>query len=148
VACTFMNSTKNKGEEAFVNEQKQGEISSELTIKDFQEGIQEGKIEGYRCGNCDHKRIDIMDFCPACQSANLQKVEFSNSGTVLTYTIQFVAPEQFMNEVPYAWAIIQLDNGPKVTGRIQFISKPTDLPVGQRVVFKKSNLPGIVFEKI
>jgi len=130
-----------------MTEQAQKEISSEMTIKDFQEGIHDGKIEGYRCLNCGHKRIDIMEFCPVCHNSNLQKVEFSNSGSVLTYTIQFVAPEQYMNEVPYAWAIIQLDDGPKVTGWIPFISKPSDLPIGQRVVFKKSYLPGIVFEK-
>jgi uncharacterized OB-fold protein len=75
-------------------------------------------------------------------------MEFSNEGTVLTYTIQMVAPEAFLNEVPYAWAIMQLDNGPKITGWIPFISKPSELLVGDRVRFKKSYLPGIVFEKI
>ncbi|MFI5420178.1 MAG: Zn-ribbon domain-containing OB-fold protein [Nitrososphaerales archaeon] len=122
--------------------------NSELSIKDFQEGIREGKIEGYICSNCGHKQIDIMEFCPVCHQPTLQKTEFSNKGRVVTYTIQFVAPEQFMNEVPYAWAIIQLDDGPKITGWIPFISKPEDLPIGQEVVFKKSYLPGIVFEKI
>jgi uncharacterized protein len=127
--------------------QKQ-DLPSELTIKEFEAGIREGKICGYRCSNCGLKRIDIMEFCPNCHGENLEKVQFLDTGTVLTYTIQFVAPEQYMNEVPYAWAIIQLDDGPKVTGWIPFISKPSDLPVGQRVGFKKSYLPGIVFEKI
>ena len=98
--------------------------------------------------NCGHKQIDIMEFCPVCHGSKLQKVGFSNLGTVVTYTIQQVAPEQFMNEVPYAWAIIQLDDGPKITGWIPFISKPEDLPIGQKVAFKKSYLPGIVFEKL
>ena len=130
-----------------MTETAQKEVPAEMTIKEFEEGIHDGKIRGYRCGDCGLKRIDIMDFCPNCHSENLQKVEFDGTGTVLTYTIQFVAPEQYMNEVPYAWAIIQLDDGPKVTGWIPFISKPSDLPVGQRVVFKKSYLPGTVFEK-
>jgi uncharacterized protein len=124
------------------------QLPSELTIKSFEDGIHEGKIRGYQCGNCGLKRIDILEFCPNCHQAALEQVEFSGKGTVLTYTIQFVAPEQYMNEVPYAWAIIQLEDGPKVTGWIPFISKPVDLPVGQRVAFKKSYLPGIVFEKI
>ena len=119
-----------------------------LTIKGFQEGIHEGKIEGYLCKKCGHKQIDIMDFCPVCHSPDLEVTEFSKEGKVLTYTIQFVAPEQFMNEVPYAWAVVELDDGPRVTGWIPFIQKSSDLPVGQRVRFKKSYLPGIVFEKI
>ena len=131
-----------------VTETAQKEISPDLTIKEFEQGIHDGKIIGYRCENCGLKRIDILEFCPNCHERQLQKVEFSDRGSVLTYTIQFIAPEQYMNEVPYAWAIIQLDDGPKVTGWIPFISKPSDLPVGQRVAFKKSYLPGIVFEKI
>ena len=127
------------------------ELSQEqtrLTVKEFQEGIREGKIEGYRCARCGRKQIDIIEFCPACHSPDLQKTVFSDTGTVVTYTIQQVAPEQFMNEVPYAWAVIQLDDGPRMTGWIPFISKPSELPVGQRVIFKKSYLPGTVFEKV
>lgn len=128
--------------------QKEIMPSTGITIKEFEQGIHDGKITGYRCTNCGLKRIDIIEFCPNCHKAQLQKVEFSGKGAVLTYTIQFVAPEQYMNEVPYAWAIIQLDDGPKVTGWIPFISKPSDLPVGQKVAFKRSYLPGIVFEKV
>jgi len=123
-------------------------VPSELTIKEFEAGVHEGKILGYQCANCGLKRIDILEFCPNCHKAELRKTQFSDKGIVLTYTIQFVAPEQYMNEVPYAWAIIQLDDGPKVTGWIPFISKPSDLPVGQRVAFKRSYLPGMVFEKV
>jgi uncharacterized OB-fold protein len=131
-----------------MSEQSQFQTESRLTVKEFQEEIREGKLEGYECKKCGHKQIDILEFCPACHSPDLQKVEFSTKGNVLTYTIQQVAPEQFMNEVPYAWAVIRLDDGPKITGWIPFISKPSDLPIGQRVAFKKSYLPGIVFEKI
>src|SRR5208337_3774879 len=127
---------------------KQDQVETTLTIKGFQDGIHDGRIEGYRCSTCGHMQIDIIDFCPVCHSDNLKLTEFAKEGKVLTYTIQFIAPEQFMNEVPYAWTVVELDGGPKVTGWIPFISKASDLPVGQRVRFKKSYLPGIVFEKI
>ncbi len=131
-----------------MTEQSQSQQSSPLTVKEFQEKIHDGEIEGYVCRKCGHKQIDIIQYCPVCHSPDLEKTNFSGKGKVLTYTIEFVAPEPFMNEVPYVWAIVQLDDGPKITGWIQFISKPSDLPVGQRVAFKKSYLPGIVFEKI
>jgi uncharacterized OB-fold protein len=129
-------------------EQKQMSQVDTLTIKEFEQGIREGRIEGYVCADCGHKQIDIMDFCPSCHGPNLKKTEFNGEGEVTTYTIQFVAPEQFMNEVPYAWAIIQLDDGPKVTGWIPFVAQSSDLLLGQKVRFKKSYLPGIVFEKV
>lgn len=127
---------------------KHFEQTQPLTIKGFQDAIHDGKIEGYKCNKCSHKQIDIIEFCPVCHSPNLELVEFSKEGKVITYTIQFVAPEQFMNEVPYAWAVVELDDGPRVTGWIPFIRNTSDLPIGQRVRFKKSYLPGIVFEKI
>lgn len=119
-----------------------------LTVREFQESVKQGRIEGYTCLKCGQKEIDIIEFCPICHGPDLQRAQFSNKGYVVTYTIQMVAPEQFMNEVPYAWVVIQLDNGPKITGWIPFISKPSDLPIGQRVEFKKSYLPGLVFEKV
>ena len=130
------------------NQETEKSENDSLTIKEFQDAIREGKIEGYRCRNCGHKQIDIINFCPVCHKSNLEKVEFAKEGKVITYTIQQVVPEQFMNEVPYAWTIVELDDGPKVTGWIPFISKSSDLPIGQTVRFKKSYLPGIVFEKI
>ena len=131
-----------------MTDQTQTQEKSPMTVKEFQQGIREGRIEGYVCGKCGHKQIDILEFCPVCHSDELRKTEFAKEGKVTTYTIQQVAPEAFMNEVPYAWAIIELDDGPKITGWIPFIARPSDLPIGQRVRFKKSYLPGMVFEKI
>ncbi|MHB1907253.1 MAG: Zn-ribbon domain-containing OB-fold protein [Nitrososphaerales archaeon] len=131
-----------------MSNQKQEQVDNRLTIKEFQDDIREGKIEGYVCTSCGHRQIDILAFCPKCGSSKLEKKEFAKEGRVITYTIQQVAPEQFLNEVPYAWAVVELDDGPKVTGWIPFIAKSSELPVGQRVRFKKSYLPGIVFEKI
>jgi uncharacterized OB-fold protein len=119
-----------------------------LTIKEFNQDIRDGKIEGYTCEKCGSKQIDIIEYCAVCHSPSLRKTQFQGEGSVLTYTIQQVAPEQFMNEVPYAWVIVELDDGPRITGWIPFVSKSSDLPVGQRVRFKKSYLPGIIFEKI
>ena len=126
----------------------QEQVENKLTIKEFQDDIREGKIEGYVCASCGHKQIDILVFCPKCGSSKLEKTEFAKEGKVITFTIQQVAPEQFLNEVPYAWAIVELVDGSKVTGWIPFIAKSSELPINQRVRFKKSYLPGIVFEKI
>lgn len=74
-------------------------------------------------------------------------LEFAKEGTVVSYTIQIVAPEQFLNEVPFAWALIDLDGGPRVSGWIPFVTRPGDLQVGQRVRFTPTYKPGMMFEK-
>ena len=40
------------------------------------------------------------------------------SGTVYTETVVYSPPEAYVNDVPYQLAIIQLDSGRKLTGRI------------------------------
>jgi uncharacterized OB-fold protein len=40
------------------------------------------------------------------------------SGTVYTETVIWSAPEAFVNDVPYQTAIVTLDGGGRVTGRI------------------------------
>lgn len=41
------------------------------------------------------------------------------SGTVYTETVVFSPPEAYVNDVPYQLAIIQLDSGRRLTGRIE-----------------------------
>lgn len=52
-----------------------------------------------------------------------------------------------MNDVPYAWLIVELDEGVRVTGWIPFITSSNDLKIGQRVRLVKSYRQGRVFEK-
>jgi uncharacterized OB-fold protein len=40
------------------------------------------------------------------------------SGTVYTETVIYSAPEAFLKDVPYQTAIVSLDGGGRVTGRI------------------------------
>ncbi|MBZ5611492.1 MAG: OB-fold domain-containing protein [Acidobacteriia bacterium] len=40
------------------------------------------------------------------------------SGTVYTETVVYSPPEAYVNDVPYQLAIIQLDSGRRLTGRI------------------------------
>jgi len=41
------------------------------------------------------------------------------SGTVYTETVIYSAPEAFVNEAPYQTAIVTLDGGGRVSGRIE-----------------------------
>lgn len=40
------------------------------------------------------------------------------AGTVYTETVVYSPPEAYVNDVPYQLAIIQLENGRRLTGRI------------------------------
>jgi len=46
------------------------------------------------------------------------------NGTIYTETVVYSPPEMYVNDVPYQLAIVQLEDGKRVTGRI----------LGERVV--------------
>lgn len=118
-----------------------------MSLKEQREQFKDGKLVGYHCGKCGHDRIDPMLRCPKCGSTDIQRRQFSTTGKVVTYTIQSVASDQFLNETPFAFALVQLDDGPMMSGWIPWIAKEKDLPLGQAVVYTPSYKPGIMFEK-
>lgn len=123
-------------------------MDGSLSVKEFQESLGEGKLKGVRCNHCGHKQIDVLVFCPNCGKSNFSVIEFNPAGKILTYTIQHVAPEAYLKEVPYAWAVIELDDGVRVTGWVPQVRTSSDLSTGQRVRLARSSRLGILFEKI
>ena len=53
------------------------------------------------------------------------------AGTVYTETVVWSPPEAYVNDVPYQLAIVQLENGRRITGRID----GDRAQIGDRVVF-------------
>ncbi len=118
-----------------------------LSLKEQRELLKDGKVVGYHCTACKYDRFDPMNRCPKCKSTKVERRQFSSTGTIVSYTIQAVASEAFLNETPFAFAVIQLDDGPRVSGWIPWIAKPKDLPLGQKVEYVSSYKPGMMFEK-
>jgi uncharacterized OB-fold protein len=57
------------------------------------------------------------------------------SGTVYTETVVYSPPEAYVNDVPYQLAIIELETGRRVTGRIISGSEGERAHIGDRVSF-------------
>ena len=73
----------------------------------------------------------------------MKDIKLSGKGEVVTYTIIHVAPEDFEEQVPYPIAIIQLEEGPCVTGQIVDCSLE-DVKIGMKVesTFRKIQQDG------
>lgn len=118
-----------------------------LTMTQQQEKLRDAEIWGFHCDACGYEQFSPMLRCPKCRKSDLSTRKFSNTGRVVSYTIQSVAAEAFLNETPFAFAIIDLDDGPKVSGWVPWVAKPADLPLGCTVEFTPSYKPGMMFEK-
>ena len=76
---------------------------------------------GIKCENCHKVYFPQVDICPHCRRSSLGKmqlIKLKGEGKVITYTIIHVAPEGFEGQAPYAMAIIELDEGPRITAQI------------------------------
>ncbi len=71
----------------------------------------------------------------------------SGRGRVAAFTIQTVPSDEFVNDAPYAYVLVDLDEGGRISGWIPSMKSEADLEIGQRVRWVTSYRPGVQFEK-
>lgn len=139
--------TPERREDADGSREKHKATRPLMTMDEQQKKLRDEEIWGFHCSTCKYDQFSPMVRCARCGGLDIATRKYSTTGTVVSYTIQSVAGEQFLNEVPFAWAIIKLDDGPQISGWIPYIAKPAELPKGQTVKFIPSYKPGMMFEK-
>ena len=71
------------------------------------------------CKQCGHIRFPVSIICPKCHSMEAEWTKLSGKGKVYTYIIyRQVFHPSYENDIPYAAAIIQLDEGPRMDSNI------------------------------
>jgi uncharacterized OB-fold protein len=102
------------------------------TLKSFFEEARAGRLTGLRCARCGSLALPPKEFCPTCQQRQWEPVPLSGSGIVTSFTVIRIPPRGHAPEVPYAVAVVKLDEGVSVLGRVVDIplkSLKTGLPV-------------------
>lgn len=86
-----------------------------------------------RCQSCNEHIFYPRELCPRCLSSNLEWVKASGRGRVYSYTVvRQAAHPGFSADVPYILAIIELDEGPRMTSNLvecQIEDAMVDMPV-------------------
>jgi uncharacterized protein len=89
-----------------------------LTLKHFFEEARAGRLTGIRCGKCGELSIPPKQFCPGCQERDWTPVPLAGKGAITSFTVIRVAPRGRGGEAPYAVAVVRLDEGVSLLGRI------------------------------
>lgn len=76
------------------------------------------RMVGEVCSHCEEKIFPPRDICPGCGDDKQNEFSFSGNGTIYSYTTVYEAPSGFEEFVPYAVALIKLDEGPLVTAML------------------------------
>jgi uncharacterized protein len=105
----------------------------------------DGTLLIQRCRTCGRYQFYPRGHCVHCFAADPEWTPASGRGRLHTYTITQRTPNaEFAADCPYVLAIIELDEGPRMTARI--IGKADDIACGQQVhaVFTPAGNAGVL----
>ncbi|MEW6105762.1 MAG: Zn-ribbon domain-containing OB-fold protein [Bacillota bacterium] len=90
------------------------------------------RLEASRCRKCRKDYLPSRKVCPECESTEFDVVRMPDRGTVVAHTVIHVAPPQWRMLVPYVVAIVELENGTRITTQV-VDCEPEDVKIGQKV---------------
>ena len=106
-----------------------------ITLKGFFEEAREGRLSAIRCGSCGELAIPPKELCPSCHERRWELVPLHGTGSVVSFTVIRIPPRGRLAEAPYAVAVVKLDEGVSLLGRIVGIPLET-LTAGLSVRFQ------------
>ncbi len=97
------------------------------------------RLAGSKCNECKNYYFPVTVVCSNCESDNLEVINFKGTGKLVEWTRVDEGASGFDHVVPYYFAIIQLDEGVRLSAQLVSVmdeSKITDgMPV--RMTFRK-----------
>lgn len=93
---------------------------------------------GTHCKKCDQYYFPPRILCPTCRRDGvIEEHQFKGTGKVVTYTVVRSATDEFDRQVPYVLAVVELDEGVRLTSQI--VCDPDEVHMDMRVksVFRK-----------
>jgi uncharacterized protein len=108
----------------------------------FFQAANDGRLTVQRCDSCDALRWPPLPGCPECRSRATTWVEVAPSGTVWSFVVYHRAfARELAAQIPYTVAMIELDDGPYMIGRLtRGESQPE---VGARAVAEFVDVDGV-----
>jgi hypothetical protein len=103
------------------------------TSRPFWQGTQARELRLQQCRDCGKRIFYPRAICPFCLSEHLDWVVATGKGKVYSYTVVRRAMHPaFQEDVPYVLAIVELDEGPRLTTNIVGV-EPEDVRVDMPV---------------
>jgi uncharacterized OB-fold protein len=91
---------------------------SPFTLPGFFDALADGRLLGAVCADCGETLVPPRPACYACGSRSLTAEEQPRAGHVVSYTAVHTPPPAFAEEAPYTVAVVELESGARLTGRL------------------------------
>jgi uncharacterized OB-fold protein len=108
----------------------------------YWEGAARGELCLQRCRTCDRFYFPPRPFCPRCWSTSVTWEAVSGRGSLYSYLITHLAAPGFEDAVPYAIAVVELEDGPRLMSNIVGIANTPEalvLDMPLEVTFEQRN---------
>ena len=76
------------------------------------------RLEAARCSGCRKVHYPARRVCPDCRGTAFEKFQLSRRGKVVTSTVIHVPPDDFLNEAPFAMALIETPEGARLMTQV------------------------------
>lgn len=101
---------------------------------------------GFKCNSCGRYYFPRRAICTVCHRKSVGKIEevkLKGTGRIFSFTEVHDAPEEMALQKPYVLAMVEFDEGPKVTGQV-IDCDPCELKIGTpvRAVLRKLSEEG------
>jgi uncharacterized OB-fold protein len=98
-------------------------VERPFTAVSFEHYLNEKKLMGSHCPNCDENFLPPRAICPHCYGDQMEWVEFKGTGKLVAFTSIYIAPTAMIEagygrDKPYLVGVVELDEGVKISGQI------------------------------
>lgn len=91
---------------------------SPFTLLGFFDALAEGRLLAARCTDCGTHLVPPRPACYDCGSRAVEIAEQPQTGEVVSYTAVYRPPSPFADLAPVTVAVVELDSGARLTGRV------------------------------
>ena len=109
----------------------------EVDSASFYQFLAEKKLMASRCKKCQELYLPPHPICSKCHGNDMEWVKMKGKGRLAAFTAVAVGPsftieEGYDRDNPYLVGVVELEEGPKVSGRIRGLDarKPEGIKVG------------------
>ena len=88
------------------------------TARSWREYPKRYRYEAAVCDKCGKWFFPARVVCDACGAREFTTKAMQRTGKILTHTIIRVAPAPFVDQAPYAVAVVEMDDGPRITTQV------------------------------
>ena len=76
------------------------------------------RLEAGKCTGCGYLAFPRRQVCPECGGRSFEATNLSPNGKILSFTVCHVAADYFATETPFAVAVIETEEGARLTAQV------------------------------